>query len=430
MDDKAIEEDAEKNCNETCAVIRGDDDRDTTCSEERARASHEDEAEAQERTRSADRGSEAAGGAQDRRSYSDSGIETCTVAGSCAGVETCSVAGSCPGLETCSGTGTDFETSACARDSCSNAGARHHDDGRTADPNDSAAGHDDNCRARDDDDRRSSDDDNRGASSRSRDNRHHSDNGVDRDHRDDGTATAANFADEKRDPSHHPHRHRRRRADRPLSRLLVTLDINPREMGFVRLDLHDVFGNDHPVVLEIGSGKGRFLISSAIEQPEMNFIGIEKSLHYHRLIRERVAKRALANVRLINHDAFPVLRDMLPDASLADVHIYFPDPWPRKREQKRRIIRAEVLREIARVLAPNGTGIYVTDHREYFEAAAPLIEQVFRAERRIPRPEDPPRTNYEAKYREEGREIYEVRFYNESCASSASIPAPSPPASE
>lgn len=187
--------------------------------------------------------------------------------------------------------------------------------------------------------------------------------------------------------------------------------INPRETGFVRLDLAEVFGNDRRVVVEIGSGKGRFLISSATEQPETNFIGIEKSLHYHRVIRERAAKRNLTNVRLINHDAFLVLRDMIPDASLAEIHIYFPDPWPRKREQKRRIIRAEVLKEIGRVLVPGGAGVYVTDHREYFEVAAPRIAEFFRSETRVPQPDDPPRTNYEAKYREEGREIYEVRFW-------------------
>lgn len=187
--------------------------------------------------------------------------------------------------------------------------------------------------------------------------------------------------------------------------------IDPRASGFVRLDLAHVFGNDRRVVLEIGSGKGRFLIASAQEQPETNFIGIEKSLHYHRVIRERVAKRALQNVRLINHDAFLVLRDMIPDAALAEIHIYFPDPWPRKREQKRRIIRAEALGEMRRVLVEDGSGIYVTDHREYFDAAAPLIAQFFRSEARIPQPDEPPRTNYEAKYREEGREIYEVRFW-------------------
>ena len=125
-----------------------------------------------------------------------------------------------------------------------------------------------------------------------------------------------------------------------------------------------------------------------------------------------MAKRALRNVRLINFDAFAVLRDMIPDASLSEIDIYFPDPWPRKREQKRRIIRAEVMKEIARVLVPGGSGIYVTDHREYFEAAAPVIEQFFRAARRVPKSDDPARTNYESKYRAEGREIYEVRWMN------------------
>jgi tRNA (guanine-N7-)-methyltransferase len=186
--------------------------------------------------------------------------------------------------------------------------------------------------------------------------------------------------------------------------------IDPRETGFHRIDLGSLFGNTHPVILEIGSGKGRFLIAEATTRPGMNFIGIEKSLHYHRVIRDRVAKRGLNNIRLINHDAFLVLRDMLADASVAEIHIYFPDPWPRKREQKRRIIRAEVLREMQRVLVPGGSGIYVTDHRQYYEAAAPVIEQFFRSVRRVPGADDPPRTNYEAKFREEGREIFEVTF--------------------
>jgi tRNA (guanine-N7-)-methyltransferase len=189
------------------------------------------------------------------------------------------------------------------------------------------------------------------------------------------------------------------------------LVINPRETGFHRLDLARLFGNEQPLILEIGSGKGRFLIATATERPDRNLIGIEKSLHYHRVIRDRVLRRGLTNVRLINHDAYLVLRDMIPDASLEEVHIYFPDPWPRKKEQKRRIIRPEVLEEIRRVLVDGGSGIYVTDHREYYEAAAPRIEEHFRAERRIPGPDDPPRTNYEAKYRAEGRGIYEVRFW-------------------
>jgi tRNA (guanine-N7-)-methyltransferase len=188
------------------------------------------------------------------------------------------------------------------------------------------------------------------------------------------------------------------------------LIINPRASGFVLLDLPALFGNTNPVILEIGSGKGRFLISTATERPDMNLLGIEKSLHYHRVIRDRVAKRRLTNVSLINHDAFLVMQKMLPDASIAEIHIYFPDPWPRKREQKRRIIRPDALQEMRRVLVAGGSGIFVTDHRDYFEAAASVIEQQFEAERRIPQRDEPPRTNYEAKYRSEGREIFEVRF--------------------
>lgn len=189
------------------------------------------------------------------------------------------------------------------------------------------------------------------------------------------------------------------------------LVINPRDTGFYRLDFAQLFGNTNPVILEIGSGKGRFLISTATERPDLNVVGIEKSLHYHRVIRDRVLKRNLTNIRLINHDAFPVLRDMIPDASLAEIHVYFPDPWPRKKEQKRRIIRPEVLREFRRTLVDGGWGIYVTDHADYFEAAAPHVEAEFRSERRTPGPDDPPRTNYEAKYRVEGRPIYEIRFW-------------------
>ena len=190
------------------------------------------------------------------------------------------------------------------------------------------------------------------------------------------------------------------------------LAINPRDTGLAPFEMETLFGNTNPVVLEIGSGKGRFLLATAMERPDVNVLGIEKSLHYHRVIRNRFLKRDLRNVRLINHDAFVVLQKMIPDASVAEVHIYFPDPWPRKRERKRRIIRPEVLAELKRVLVEGGSGIYVTDHEEYFESAAPLVEEAFaRTERRIPGPDDPPRTNYEAKYREEGRAIFEIRFW-------------------
>lgn len=191
----------------------------------------------------------------------------------------------------------------------------------------------------------------------------------------------------------------------------MDLSLNPRHTGLVPLDLAALFGNDNPVILEIGSGKGRFVVETATERPDRNLLAVEKSLHYHRVIVDRLTRRKLTNVRAINFDAFPVLEKMLPDGSISEIHVYFPDPWPRKKQQKRRIIRAEVLEQMKRVLTDEGWGIYVTDHREYFEAAAPVVESVFRSERRIPGPGDPPRTNYEAKYRAEGRDIFEIRFF-------------------
>ena len=185
--------------------------------------------------------------------------------------------------------------------------------------------------------------------------------------------------------------------------------VNPRATGLEPLDLTRLFGNDRPVILEIGSGKGRFLVRHAEENPAANILGIEKSLHYHRHIVARIVRRGLPNVRIVNYDAFAVLQKMIATGSIQEIHIYFPDPWPRPREQKRRIIRPEAALEMNRVLRDDGRGWYVTDHRSYFEAAVPVMAEVFEIESGEIR-HDPPRTNYEAKYQKEGRAIYQILF--------------------
>jgi len=171
-----------------------------------------------------------------------------------------------------------------------------------------------------------------------------------------------------------------------------------------------LFGNDRPVVLEIGSGKGRFLLTSGASRPECNILGIEKSLHYARVIVRRLRHAGLANVRIINHDALLVLSRMIPDDSIDEVHIYFPDPWPRKREQKRRLVRGEVARDLARVMPAGASGVWVTDHAGAYEAGVPVLASVFDVEEIDPSDPREPRTNYEEKYQAEGRPIYEVRF--------------------
>jgi len=186
--------------------------------------------------------------------------------------------------------------------------------------------------------------------------------------------------------------------------------IDPRTRGLEPMDFASEFGNLSPVILEIGSGKGRFLLDTAREHPEWNFVGIEKSLHYHRVIAKRLAHAGLSNARIINHDAFAVLQKMFASESIDDVHIYFPDPWPRPRERKRRMIRSEVARELERVMKKDGRGLFVTDHQDYFEKAVPVLKETFDVTLRMAS-DHPPRTNYEAKYREQGRKIFEAEFF-------------------
>lgn len=186
--------------------------------------------------------------------------------------------------------------------------------------------------------------------------------------------------------------------------------IDPRREGSEPVVFAELFGNDRPVTLEIGSGKGRFLLQAALAEPGRNLLGIEKSLHYFRVIVDRVRRAKLSNVRVINHDAGFVVGRMIASASVDEIHIYFPDPWPRPRERKRRMIREEVLRDLERILVAGGVGFYVTDHREYFEKSLPLFEAIFETAAGEVVAGSPARTNYEAKYQEEGRPIYQVMF--------------------
>jgi tRNA (guanine-N7-)-methyltransferase len=189
----------------------------------------------------------------------------------------------------------------------------------------------------------------------------------------------------------------------------IAFGINPRVTGFERFDFQDLFGNANPVALEIGSGKGRWLLTSGASRPDVNFLGVEKSLHYYRVIEKRLARAALPNTRIVNYDALRVLGEMVPEHSIAEVHIYFPDPWPRKREQRRRLVRPEIVELLLKVMRSDAVGVYVSDHEEAFMAGREVLMRYFATEDRNAS-DSPPRTNYEAKYRVEGRPIYEVRF--------------------
>jgi tRNA (guanine-N7-)-methyltransferase len=181
--------------------------------------------------------------------------------------------------------------------------------------------------------------------------------------------------------------------------------------GSVRgpFDFAALFGNRNPVEIEVGSGKGRFLIDQATARPEVNFLGIEWSVKYLRVAAERAARRGLRNVRLYRADARHVIADLVPDASIVRLHVYCPDPWPKKRHHKRRFFGPAILVPIARVLAPGGRLHVSTDVADYFaeilaalgsqEALRPAVDPLLGV------PATAGRTSYEIKYVAAGRTI-------------------------
>jgi tRNA (guanine-N7-)-methyltransferase len=139
------------------------------------------------------------------------------------------------------------------------------------------------------------------------------------------------------------------------------------------LDLAALFGNEHPVEIEVGSGRGLFLVNSGTDSPEVNFLGIEYDFKEGRRAARRLQKRELANVRILGADARIVLRDYLPDRSARATHVYFPDPWWKRRHKKRRIFDAAFVTQAARILCVGGHLHARTDVEEYFGVITALV---------------------------------------------------------
>ena len=197
---------------------------------------------------------------------------------------------------------------------------------------------------------------------------------------------------------------------RPASTVAREVEFRIRENEeAVRWDR--LFDNARPVEVEIGCGKGRFLINSAMTYPGINYIGIERALRYFRIMKERVVRRELDNVRLLRDDAEYFVERFIPDGSVSAYHIYFPDPWPKKRHRKRRLFNNRFLAEIERTLAVGGTLDFATDYDEYYEEILALLEA---SDRLCLLEEIPERvrelgrdlTNFETKYAAEGRAIH------------------------
>ncbi|HEU4401003.1 MAG TPA: tRNA (guanosine(46)-N7)-methyltransferase TrmB [Candidatus Polarisedimenticolia bacterium] len=193
----------------------------------------------------------------------------------------------------------------------------------------------------------------------------------------------------------------------------VALEILPGQVSG-RLSFAALFGNSRPVEIEVGIGKGRFLLRQAELRPEVNFLGLEWSLKHLRVAKERAARQGLTNVRLYRADARHVIAELIPDASVARLHVYCPDPWPKKRHHKRRFFTPETAPHLERILVPGGYLDLSTDVLEYFEE----MRQVLGRHTTLEAAADPlfplgtgeGNTNYEVKYLRVGREIHRASY--------------------
>jgi tRNA (guanine-N7-)-methyltransferase len=183
------------------------------------------------------------------------------------------------------------------------------------------------------------------------------------------------------------------------------------------VDFSQVFGRCGPVHIEIGSGKGAFLVTQAQAQPEVNFLGIEWASKYYRYVVDRIGRRGLPNVRMLRADAPTFIRDLVAPESVDCFHVYFPDPWPKKRHHKRRFLQASNLEVLIARLKPGGQLRIATDHEEYFQqiqdvtkACLDRLEPIEFERPAGAREGELTGTNYERKYIQESRLIQTVAF--------------------
>jgi len=183
------------------------------------------------------------------------------------------------------------------------------------------------------------------------------------------------------------------------------------------LDFNLIFGNENPVVLEIGFGNGDSLAQMAEDQPDINFLGIE--VHRpgvgHLLIE--IEKRELTNLRIISHDAIDLLKNSLSENSLSGVQLFFPDPWHKKRHYKRRIVKASFLDLLAKCIQPNGFFHAATDWENYAQHILQAVKEhpkftIEAPSGYIDRPTHRPLTKFEQRGQRLGHGVWDIMAIN------------------
>lgn len=168
----------------------------------------------------------------------------------------------------------------------------------------------------------------------------------------------------------------RRQVRRPRTAVDLSFALCETDSLPEQLTSDSLFGNQLPLEIEVGSGKGLFLTTASGERPEHNFVGIEIARPYALSTATRVVRAGRTNARVIAGDAAPLFASRIPEGSLQAIHVYFPDPWWKKKHKKRRVLNEVFFRNALRTLRCGGRLHFWTDVLEYFESALELAAQV------------------------------------------------------
>jgi tRNA (guanine-N7-)-methyltransferase len=177
-----------------------------------------------------------------------------------------------------------------------------------------------------------------------------------------------------------------------------------------------VFGNENPVVLEIGFGMGKSLVEMAQQAPQLNFVGVEVHRPGVGACIALAKEQGITNLRVYEHDAVEVLADCVPDESLTTVQLFFPDPWHKKKHHKRRIVKPEFVEQIRQKLKIGGVFHMATDWQNYAECMladmqqAPGFENLSSTGDYIPRPDNRPLTKFEQRGQRLGHGVWDLQF--------------------
>jgi tRNA (guanine-N7-)-methyltransferase len=201
----------------------------------------------------------------------------------------------------------------------------------------------------------------------------------------------------------------------------TTIDLRPhfltlQDIPPAPLSPANIFAADQPLEVEIGSGRGLFLVNAGLTCRETNFLGIEYDFKEARRAARRLQKRNFPHVRVLGADARVVMRDYLPTACAQSLHVYFPDPWWKRRHKKRRIFSAEFLVQAARILRPQGLLHAWTDVEEYFGVMTALVAEnleffpLSAPEERVAAHDMDYHTSFERKKRKLGLPVFRARW--------------------